>query len=413
VAAADGELGELQSLGALSALVASGHAFSVADARRPDFPLVWVNPAFERLTGYPAGDLLGRNCRFLQGPDTDPHAVDRIRHALAAARPVTETLLNYRPDGSTWWNEVVITPVHSDTGELTHFVGVQIDVGDRVRAAEQRDRARAAAESAQLHRQASEHAAAIALQRSLLPVLPQVEGLELAARYIPASGSAEIGGDWYDVLPLPDSSTGIAIGDVMGHDMRAAGAMGQLRSALRSYAWEGYRPAEVIDRLNHLVCGLGTGVLATCVYARLEPADEDRPPLLQWCNAGHPPPLVRTPGGEVHPLDDLPGLLIGFSAVAHRPRPRSNHEVLVPPGSTLLFYTDGLVENRLHDVTIGIKALQDVLSTATVDQSMESLADRLVAAAGHSDLQDDQCLLLVRVQPPAEPTSGPGSDGRG
>ena len=400
MAAAD-DVEELQSPGALTALVASGHAFSVVDARQPDLPLVWVNPAFERLTGYAADEVRGRNCRLLQGPDTDPRAVQRIRAALGAARPVTETLLNYRQDGSTWWNEVVITPVHSAAGELTHFVGVQIDVGERVRAGEQRDRARAAAESAQEHRQASEHAAAIALQRSLLPVLPQVPGLELAARYIPASGSAEIGGDWYDVLPLPDSATGIAIGDVMGHDMRAAGAMGQLRSALRSYAWEGYRPAEVIDRLNHLVCGLGTGVLATCVYARLEPADDDRPPLLQWCNAGHPPPLLRTPAGEVHVLDDAPGLLIGFSASTHRGRPRRNHDVLVPPGSTLLFYTDGLVENRVHDVTIGIKTLQDVLSTATDEESTDVLADKLVAAAGHSDLQDDQCLLLVRVQPPS------------
>ena len=144
----------------------------------------------------------------------------------------------------------------------------------------------------------AEHAAAETLQRSLLPVLSEVPGLELCAHYLPSSSAGAVGGDWYDVLELPDGATGVAIGDVMGHDLSAAAAMGQLRSVLRSYAWEGDRPAQVLDRLNRLVQGLDMAQLATCVYARLTRVDGGGE--LVWSNAGHLSPLVRLPDGVGH-----------------------------------------------------------------------------------------------------------------
>jgi GAF domain-containing protein len=131
-------------------------------------------------------------------------------------------------------------------------------------------RATLAVDNARLY--AREHAAAETLQRSLLPVLPEVEGLRLAARYLVGAGEAAVGGDWYDVLPLPDGAIGLAIGDVVGHDLRAAAAMGQLRGLLRSYAWEGLPPNAALDRCDQLVQGLEMAAMATAVYARLEPA---------------------------------------------------------------------------------------------------------------------------------------------
>ncbi len=377
---------------AKEALVASGHAFAIGDARAPDWPLVWVNPAFEKLTGYRAADVVGRNCRLLQGPDTDRLAAARIKAALDAGVAVTETLLNYRKDGSSWWNQVTISPVRDNDGTVTHFVGVQSDAGPRIAAARQRD-------DAQARLYASEHAAALALQRSLLPALPTLDGLELAARYIPASDTAEVGGDWYDVLPLPGGSTGLAIGDVMGHDMRAAGAMGQLRSVLRSYAWEGHGPAEVVDRLNQLVCALGMAQLATCVYARLEPARDGRPARLRWSNAGHPPPLMKTPDGSVQALTEAASLLVGVTTAgvsAMNERPSAVRDV--PRGSVLLFYTDGLIEDHHHqDLDVGIATLRAALATAPADEPLDDIAERLTAAAAHTTQDDDQCLLLVRV----------------
>jgi PAS domain S-box-containing protein len=372
---------------AQTALVASGHAFAVTDARQPDDPLIWVNPAFEQLTGYRAVDVIGHNCRFLQGPDTDPAAVAAIREALAAGRTVTETMLNYRADGSTWWNEVTITPVFDQVGELTHFVGVQSDVGERVRATEEMARVTAA-----------EQDAALALQRSLLPVLPQVEGLELAARYVPGSDRAEVGGDWYDVLPLPDGSTGIAVGDVMGHDIQAAAAMGQLRSVLRSYAWEGHGPGEVLDRLNQLVCGLGMARIATCVYARIERVEPDGRVDLRWANAGHPPPMLKTPDGYVHLLDAGASALIGVTIGNAALLERASAQRELPVGSTLLIYSDGLIESRHRDIDAGIAALRDSFATADRSLSAEDLVDQLLRASGSSDRSDDQCLLVVRIR---------------
>ena len=140
-----------------AAVRAMQHSLTVTDPTLPDNPLVYVNPAFERMTGYAAADVVGRNCRFLQGPDTDPVAVARVRAGLAAAEPVTEVLLNYRKDGTPFWNELAISPVYDAAGGLTHYVGVQTDVTVQIAAQAERDaayrrerEARADAESAQV-----------------------------------------------------------------------------------------------------------------------------------------------------------------------------------------------------------------------------------------------------------------------
>lgn len=114
------------------ALQATGISFTLADARAPDQPLTWVNPAFTAMTGYAVGEALGHNCRFLQGPDTDPHAVAALRRATREGTDRTVTLLTYRKDGSAFWNEVGISPVRDTAGVVTHFVGVQTDVTERV-----------------------------------------------------------------------------------------------------------------------------------------------------------------------------------------------------------------------------------------------------------------------------------------
>ena len=139
------------------AVVAAGLSFTISDPRLPDNPLVFVNPAFERTTGYLGADVVGRNCRFLQGPDTDPAAVQRVRDAMAGEQFATITLLNYRKDGSAFWNELSLSPVYDAEGSLTHLVGIQADVTARVAVEQERERhlvaertARAAAERAQL-----------------------------------------------------------------------------------------------------------------------------------------------------------------------------------------------------------------------------------------------------------------------
>ena len=572
------------------AVIATDITFTITDPREPDNPLVWANPSFTRVTGYESDEVVGRNCRFLQGPATDPAAVAVIRAGIAEHRTVTTTLLNYRKDGTAFWNQLSISPVFDGSGDLVSFVGVQSDVTERVRvehereaafAAEQAARreaelARAIAEQAQadaeraqadaeraqsrlglmaevtsaliatldsselierlarlcvprvadwvfltlldeygqvvdtafLHRDGHEddlrlfstlhgrnlpatspsrqsiatgravlvedftpetvermvvdpdaraafrrlgagsgisvpmvarrrtlgalallrtsderpftqddvdvaedlarraalaldnvrlyqreHIVADTLQRSLLPELPEVPGIQAAAHYVSASSAADVGGDFYDLLALPDGSIGIAVGDVVGHDVAAAAAMGHLRGVLRACIWDAVDadPGAVLARVDRLMQGLRVASLATMVYARaVRPETPGSPWALHVANAGHPPLLLRAPDGAVRLLDDVTGLLVGVDATTHR-----NTLVLhVPPGTTLIAYTDGLIERPGLDLDHGIGQLCERVEAAPADADPRRLCD--AAVAGAVDHRDDVALLAVR-----------------
>ncbi|MGZ6775143.1 MAG: SpoIIE family protein phosphatase [Blastococcus sp.] len=572
------------------AVIATDITFTITDPREPDNPLIWVNPSFTRVTGYEAQEVVGRNCRFLQGPATDPAAVDTIRAAIADRRTVTTTLLNYRKDGTAFWNQLSISPVFDGEGALVSFVGVQTDVTERVRVEREREaaftaeraarreaelaraiaeQARADAERAQAdaeraqsrlvlmaeatstlnatldmselidrlaalcvprladwvfltlvddggqvretaarHRDGRaadlqefasvhamhltgaspsrqsmatsktvliedmtpelrtaifsrpgaeeaflrlggtsvlvvpmvarrrtlgamalvmasedraftrddveliqdlagraalamdnvrlyqrEHVVADTLQRSLLPELPPVPGLETAAHYVSASSAADVGGDFYDLLHLPDDSVGIAVGDVVGHDVAAAAAMGHLRGVLRAVIWDATDPdpGSVLARVDRLVQGLRVASLATMVYARAErPTTPGGPWRVHIANAGHPPLLLRRADGAVVVLDEVTGLLVGVDDATHR-------ETLVldvPAGWTLIAYTDGLIERPGVDLDHGIRELCARLSAAPVDASPRELCD--AAVSGALDHRDDVALIAVR-----------------
>ena len=591
------------------AVLATGLSFTVADARKPDCPLVWVNPAFTAATGYAFDEAVGRNCRFLQGEGTDRDEIARVRAAVEAREAVVATVLNYRKDGLAFWNQVTITPISDAEGVVTHFVGVQTDVSGRVFADLERDRAllaeraaRADAEAAQarltllaeateavadeleesdargrlldlivpdladsaalfhldhqgnvtdhlsrhrdsamaevtdrlaaeirtltppggllrallgtetirligdvgspegrdaargfvtdrrylerfettlevdsaiivglsgrdsirdvlvLNRTAARPAftaddatlarelgrrtglilenlrlyvtqsrIARTLQRSLLPVLPELDWLDVDARYLASSDDAEIGGDFYDLFEYPDGGVGVAVGDVEGHDIYAAAAMGQLKGLLRATALtQRAMPAAILEQVDRLVSHTtlasrppGTPLpgalqgeeeaedlarLATLSFAHLEPPHASSRPraaslvvgtggtrdlsrvddlagdpthdsvddpaphpgrlsriglgdaatevgrpgergptwTLTLSSAGHPPPLTRLPSGEVVFLDPpfAQGPLLGLGLT----RRRHDATFLLPAGSMVLFYTDGLIE---------------------------------------------------------------------
>jgi PAS domain S-box-containing protein len=542
------------------AVLATDVSFTISDPALPDNPLLWVNPAFTRITGYTFDETVGRNCRFLQGPATDRDTVRAMRDALDAHQSITVTLLNYRKDGTAFWNEVSMSPVFDGDGTLTNFVGVQADVTARVQAEAEREAAYRATERAQsrlatlaevsaalsttlevaeaLNRMAQqlvpavadwcavdlgepqgvrrvavahrdpgklsalqsvpptagvrgstvsavlaagqpqlfkeiddeqlvrlagpperlallravgvtsglvvplrarsrvlgaltlglvddrrrydeedlqmaadigrraglavdnaqlygkEHEVAVALQRSMLPRVPAVPGLEVSAHYFAGSDRADVGGDWYDVLPLPDGSVGVAIGDVMGHDLIAAAAMGQLRSVLRSYAWEGHRPSEVLERLDRLVQGLGMAQLATCVYGRLLPVEGGA--LLRYANAGHLPPVVQRRTGEVEVLDGGKSVLIGAPGGASEGG-RPDGSAFIPRGSTLILYTDGLVEDRETDVDAGVARLCALVAGHDPALGVSRLCDRLLDELLTGPRTDDAAVVAVRI----------------
>ncbi len=553
------------------AVIATDLAFTISDPSKPDNPLVWVNPAFTRTTGYSFEDVSLRNCRFLQGPGTDRAAVARIGEALREGRGVVETLLNYRKDGTAFWSQVSISPVLDSEGNLVNFVGVQADVTERVLVQEQRERALLAEQRARAglvlldrvsdavieldataamerlatvltdtiapwaavvqldrtiqvsaasgcgleelvgsavrsgppvidlredplravcdgaadevvvsldvprqdgtvtgwfaevvrshvqgsysalalagrdsvmavllvglgpgpdagpgwatpqdedHRKlirvvarrtglslenarlyAREHTLAETLQRSMLPQDAGIPGLDVWTHYAPNVDHAQVGGDWYDVLPISEDVAGLVVGDVVGHDVEAAATMGQLRSVVRSYAYELEDPGSVLMRVDHLAAGLGIARMASLVLMTLRRRDDGHWDL-SWSSAGHLPALVGTPrtdaasgavtGYSVRRLDSAQGTLIGLREGA-----RYSDTIRLRPGDVVVAYTDGLIERRSRPMSDGLEVLVDVLQGATSPRA-DGIGERLLDALGDSP-EDDTAVVVLRV----------------
>jgi PAS domain S-box-containing protein len=237
-----------------------------------------------------------------------------------------------------------------------------------------------------------EHRIAETLQRSLLPDrLPQLPGLTVAARYLPAASEAEVGGDWYDVLPTPGGGVGLVMGDVAGKGLAAASMVGRLRSALRAYALEGHDPARVVEQLNRLIwTEEDQAQMATLIYVVVDPVSE----RLHWVNAGHPPPLLVTDGGP-------PRYLEGGGSVPLGVLPFPEFEEVtaeLDPGTTVVLYTDGLVERPGENIDIGLDRLVEAVRGASAEpqELCDTLLHELVPEAG---APDDVALLTLRTVP--------------
>jgi hypothetical protein len=245
------------------------------------------------------------------------------------------------------------------------------------------------------------------LQRALLTDLPTTPELRLAARYLPATHGLNIGGDWYDAFRQPDGSLITVIGDVTGHGLHAAVMMSQLRTALRAYAVDGGTPGQLLTRLHILLHHLQPDLYATAVIARFHPDD----PTLTWAAAGHPPPVLRTPDGQVHTLDAKPGAMLGIPLRQEI----GDHTVRLAPGSTLALYTDGLVERRAQGIDPGIERLAAALGafrSEDLDTDLDGSADRLLhPLLSDSERDDDVCLLLCHLPNRAAETLRPSPAG--
>jgi len=240
----------------------------------------------------------------------------------------------------------------------------------------------------------AEHRIASTLQHSLLPQsLPRVPGAIVASRYLPGSSEAEVGGDWYDVIAAPDDRLFLVIGDVVGKGVQAAAGMGQLRNALRAYILEGFDCGAALGRLNRLVDNLGRRQFATVVCVRFDPASG----RLHYSSAGHPSPvLVRAGEAGSFLYGSALGPPIGALAGVDYPTLSTDLE----PGSRLLLYTDGLVEDRRTGIDVGLAQLvEDVAKPA---DHVEDLLDTLLAKAAVRPRRDDIAMLALQVTEPRE-----------
>jgi serine phosphatase RsbU (regulator of sigma subunit) len=233
------------------------------------------------------------------------------------------------------------------------------------------------------------------LQRSLLTEPPKSDSLEVAVRYVPAASLAQVGGDWYDAFPLEDGRTALVIGDVTGHDRYAAAAMAQVRNVLRGIAHSRRdSPAAVLAALDRAMRDLEVGTLATAILATVEQGRDDPVAgvrVLRWSNAGHPPPLFIGADGTVIVLERAPDLLLGVDP----DEVRADHEVRLPPGATVLFYTDGLIERRGSTLDQGIAWLSGVVAR-WARSPLEELCDRLLDELSGA-VEDDVALLALRA----------------
>jgi serine phosphatase RsbU (regulator of sigma subunit)/anti-sigma regulatory factor (Ser/Thr protein kinase)/PAS domain-containing protein len=259
-----------------------------------------------------------------------------------------------------------------------------------------------ALERARLHQR--EHDVALTLQQSMLPsALPAVPGLELTGRYRPAVQSLEVGGDWYDVHALPDGRVALMVGDVVGRGLGAATTMGQLRSALAALALSEAEPGRVLDDLERFARQVEGARLGTVVYCLLDPVGG----TLRYACAGHPPPLVLRPGGGTEYLEEGRSALLCALPPGLTP-PRTEGTYRLPPGSTLLLYSDGLVERRGESLDVGLARLADLAADYAEHGGAnwcEQLVDTMLVGSG----DDDVALLRATFRPvlsrrlPAEP----------
>ncbi|MFE2294483.1 SpoIIE family protein phosphatase [Streptomyces sp. NPDC059452] len=367
---------------------------AVALLHGPDHRVAYVNDAYEaafgpRPSGAPATEALPELAELSVLPLLDQvlrsgtaRTVKSRRTAGGSSYTVTctpvaawETTDDKPGKGESRSREDGKGDGRSEGGVLVYAADVtdHAEAAERLRTSERR------------HRET-----AVTLQRSLLPQeLEQPDDLRIAATYQPGGTDAAVGGDWYDVITLGAGRTALVIGDVMGRGVRAAAVMGQLRTAVRAYARLDLPPHEVIQLLDVLASEIDASQIATCVYAVHDPNEG----LLVYASAGHLPILVCDDDGTVHRAAEPTGPPLGTGGWIH-----TSGTIALPPGSTAVLYTDGLVERRSEDIDEGVASLARALSGAK--GSPQVVCDRLIRSLGVTAEHDDDVAVLV-VQHPA------------
>jgi sigma-B regulation protein RsbU (phosphoserine phosphatase) len=366
---------------------------------RLDGTILKVNRTFESWTGLRREDLLaGRRFQELLSPGGriyhETHYAPLLRMQGAAREVAVEIV---RADGSrlpALINSVVLADADGRPRVIRTTV---FDATDRRRY-----------EQELLRAQRREHEIAQRLQQSMLSgALPQADGVDLHAAYVPAVSGLDVGGDWYDAFWLDEGDAiGLVVGDVVGRGIEAAATMGQLRSAVRALASTGLPPARLLEALDGYARRHELGQMATLVIAQLRLSSG----ALAYACAGHPPPVVMRPGEPPQLIWD--GRSLPLDAQLTTDRPREEGACRLPSGSALLLYTDGLVERRSKSISAGMDELL-VQAAAHRSEPASTLADALVRALVDGEHHDDVCLLaLTRAAADQEPVSPAAASAR-
>ena len=379
-------------------VAAAATSIVVTDPHLPDNPIVFHNPAFELISGYTAQEIDGHNCRFLQGPDTDPETVAALRQTIAEGRSGQFLILNYRKDGTPFWNEVSVSPVYDSEGRLTHFVGIQNDVTRRADA--EREREELLAQQRQI---------VDTLQRALLltPPVSELNGLEIATRYEAAWKEAQFGGDFSDTFALSETRVALVVGDCSGKGLTAAQYTAEVKYALRVLLREyGGHPGPALHRLNAFLTEAQRwdsrdGSALVCVAVAVVDAASGEVTVV---SAGMEPPMILRAAARTVEIVEVTGQILGMDASADY----QSRSLVLGDGDIFLLTTDGITEARgprPKREFFGYEGLISAAQRATqASTDLDHISEQIVADtqtfAGNRP-QDDICLLLARRLPVA------------
>lgn len=366
------------------AIEASSVGIIITDPHQRGNPIIYTNPAFVAMTGYDWDEVMGKNPGFLQGPDTDPKAIEQIRHALQEGCDCHLTLKNYRKDGTQFWNELMISPVRDEQGRLTHFIGTQMDVTALRRLEEERHEMEIAKE----------------IQLSLLPTAPLfAAGILVAGYCLPAT---HVGGDYFDYFSS-ENAVDIVIADVSGHSVAAAMIMAEARSTLKMETHRMLKEkaglpqgaAAILSNLNSLLFDdlNRSDRFITMFYAQYDATTRE----LTYANAGHNCPLLLR--GREHACMELDaeGLILGVRQETYF----EERKLHLEKNDTLLFYTDGITEaeNKAGEF-FGTQRLCDIFAThaeASNQEIIDAVMAELQQFCQRTSFSDDISLVVLKV----------------
>jgi sigma-B regulation protein RsbU (phosphoserine phosphatase) len=363
------------------AIEAASVGISIVDAAAPGFPVIYVNSALCRMTGYGREEMLGRDFTMLQGPCTDPADAGKVAGALEAEQESGVLLKSYRKDGTAFWNELFISPVRDESGRLTHYIGVQADVTERMRGEEQR-------RELEIARQ---------IQRSLLPNASlSLPGAQVFGVCVPAS---HVGGDYFDYFRVRDYLD-IVIADVSGHSVGSALIMAEARSLLKTQARRAkngleHGPGETLEALNELLYEDldGADSFISLFYLRYDPQNRQ----LRFASAGHNPPLLLRAQSPACESLDADGMILGVKKEVEF----EEKALALAPGDRLLLYTDGIVEARNEaDEFFGVQRLHWLFASCRdlpPRETVEAIQAELRAFSAGAAYEDDVTLIVAQL----------------
>jgi sigma-B regulation protein RsbU (phosphoserine phosphatase) len=377
----------------INAINKSNEGITISSIDQPDSPLIFVNDGFERLTGYTKEDVIGKNCRFLQGKETDHAAVDVLRHAISNKQQTTVELLNYKKDGTPFWNRLSITPLKNESGITTHYVGVQSDITEIRETQKELTEANNILALFKDKINFDLYQARIAQSFIMPSILPIDERVRFSSLFEPKE---QIGGDFYDVIELDKGIYGILIADVTGHGIPAALLTFMTSFAFQSSALKFYSPAKVVTATNEkLFNKMPRGSFITMFYAIYDSNNKN----LTYTQAGHPEAFILRPSSmellplttQGSPVGVLKSTLVNYS----------ESKIQLEVGDKFLLYTDAILEVRNEADVMMSNAMLTSFLIKNAHSSIDELLTRVkmfgLSYSGKKTFGDDFAMVGFEV----------------